>query len=155
MNFKEIVTLLQLQGGARLLAVRFIDEKDPARAKVYNYKCLIDGVDLNDLVVVETYNHMSVAVVVAELPVQAMTGIEYDQLRHVVAKVDLSTYNRVLAAEQVVKDRMAMAEINERLAAVRDSFGEDGLASFRSSLLGSPAPTQTSEHMAVTEEPTA
>jgi hypothetical protein len=142
MNLREIVTLLQLQGGARLLAVRFVDEKDPSRAKVYNYKCLIDGVNLNDLVVVETYNHMSVAVVVAELPAQAMTGIEYDQLRHVVAKVDLGTYNRILSAERIVKDRMAMAEINERLASVRQSFGDDGLASFRATLLGAPAPAQ-------------
>jgi hypothetical protein len=65
-----------------------------------------------------------------------MTGVEYDQLRHIVAKVDLTTYNRVLSAERVVKDRMAMSEINERLSSVRKTFGDDGLELFRTTLVG-------------------
>lgn len=123
MNFQEIVTLLQLQGGARLLAVKFVNEKDMAQARVYNYKCLLPEVALGDLVVVETYAHFSVAKVVAELPAAAMAGVEYDQLRHVVARLDLTAYDKVMAAERQVKDRMAMAEINERLESVRRNYG--------------------------------
>lgn len=164
MNISEVVTLMQLQGGAKIVSVRFMDTPDersdlPPQSKsarfhaqmnggpsssTYTYKCLtIPDVMINDLVVVETMGHFAVAVVAGIIPVSTMAGVDYDRLRHVVCRLPMTAYQEVLAAEGRAREALAMAEINDRLASVKRFMAIDHLNALQLSLAPPNAPPFT------------
>lgn len=158
MNINEVVTLLQLQGGAKVVSVRFMDSPEeridmapPAKGsryphpngggRTYTYKCLtIPDVMINDLVVVETMGHFAVAVVAGIIPVSTMAGVDYDRLRHVVCRLPMTAYQEVLAAEGHAREALAMAEINDRLTSVKRFMAIDHLNALQLSLAPTMAP---------------
>lgn len=166
MNINEVVTLLQLQGGAKIVSVRFVDTADerldmspPSKSarhplmngmpgsgstRTYTYKCLtIPDVMINDLVVVETLGHFAVAVVAGIIPVSTMAGVDYDRLRHVVCRLPMAAYQEVLAAEGRARESLAMAEINDRLASVKRFMAIDHMNALQLSLAPPNVPTFT------------
>lgn len=151
MNISEVVTLLQLQGGAKVVSVRFMDSPEERphpnnvrgapSSRTYTYKCLtIPDVMINDLVVVETLGHFAVAVVAGIIPVSTMAGVDYDRLRHVVCRLPMTAYQEVLAAEGRARESLAMAEINDRLASVKRFMAIDHLNALQLSLAPTIAP---------------
>lgn len=136
MNLNEVISLLQLEQGMPLVTVRFCDDtraKDNPSAS-YTYKAAVDHyLSPGDLVLVEVAKDgsslLKVAEVVARLGAEALQGCDISRLKHVVAKVDLGPYNAVLRAENEVRRQLAMAEVHERLAAVRKFVPADNLIS--------------------------
>lgn len=138
MNLNEVITLLQLQGGATLVSVQFdgdrgeYEDRVPhgrgAGPRTYTYKNLtVPGLAIDDLVVVQSGPTLAIGRVVGLIPVTAMGSLPYDKLRHVVSRVDRQAFDAVLAGEDRAREALAMAEINERLAAVQRTVPQGAL----------------------------
>lgn len=153
MNLNEVVSLLQIQGGAKLVAVQFQDASDPSNGAIppydgrrgppqaptagrhYTYKCLtVPDVGVNDLVVVEARGGMAVAKVVGIIPVTTMANANYESLKHVICKVDMRAFVAVEASENQAREALAMAEINDRLTSVRKFMSGENLTALQHSL---------------------
>ena len=153
MNLNEVVSLLQIQGGAKLVAVQFQDASQtdggnppypgnrreapapPTAGRHYTYKCLtVPDIGVNDLVVVEARGGMAVAKVVGIIPVTTMADANYESLKHVICKVDMRAFVAVEASENQAREALAMAEINDRLTSVRKFMSGENLTDLQHSL---------------------
>lgn len=127
MNRQEIVTLLQLQQGAKLVEVAF-----GAGERHYTYKCItIKEPRIGDMVVVETAKKIQVATIVG-LPMSLALGeIDYGDLRHVICRVDLTPLVSIKHEEQLVMQKLAASEISEALRKAAEHCNLAGLATPR------------------------
>lgn len=171
MNIDEVITMMQLQSGAAALVnVMPLDTiappapaPEPARrrdgmssnrgpnfeamypnARVYTYKCvafLNPAVD--DLVVVDSGHEPRLGRITAVLPPETSLRIPLASLRHVIARVDTNGYADVQRAEASVRERLALAEINERLQAVQKLIPGQDLGELVRMSAGQPVVTFT------------
>lgn len=120
MNRNEFVSMLQLQGGAKLVKVTYLGE---AVGLPRIFKCLLpQSLVFNDLVVVETPRGFGLATVVeADFPMTA--NLNFGDLYHVVAKVDTAWLHETKMAEAKFAADLAMVEMQERLNAMALRYG--------------------------------
>lgn len=122
MNTQELITVMQLQNGAALVRVRFIEG---GNGRDYTYKNVL-GVDLakDDLVVVQTGDRLGLAEV-QDPDVGANTvSVPLGSLKHVVSKVDTSGLKRVQESENSAAHMLALSEVTERLDRFKEQVGD-------------------------------
>lgn len=137
MDTKELVNLMQMQNGAMLFKASFEDGD-----KQYAFKDVL-GLDLKvgDRVVVEARDTMAL-VKVKQVNVRlAAIGCNIGALKHAVTKVDTTALDALKAREADAEDRLAAAEVYERLEKYQKQLGPrlDDAARL---LAGSPVPSQ-------------
>lgn len=122
MNLQEIISLLQIEQGMPIVSVRFLDDKRPLDAEnsSYTYKCAaVPNPQVGETVAVETYKGPKLASIVAVLSAAEVPPHMIEKLQHVMGRLDLTDFHKVQENEATVRRKLAMAEINERLASVR------------------------------------
>lgn len=124
-NTREAVALIQLHQGARLYGVKFMAEGfvKPDQ-KTYTYKDT-QGLALafNDLVIVEARDAYAIAQVVQLDVSPSAAHVELGKVRHIVQKIDLEQHHARLSRENNAVEKLAMAEVNERLEKYRAQLG--------------------------------
>lgn len=141
MNLQEMVTLMQIKGGVKLVQVSFLEDRrgENHPGNSYTYKAAaVHNIQPGDIVAVEARDTYALARVVAIMPTAMMGDLDYGRVRHVIAKIDLAAFFAVKAAEAKVREDMAMAEIDERLRSVAHMRLTTPPA-----MLGISAPTET------------
>jgi hypothetical protein len=119
MNINEIVTLMQVKQGMKLIGVQFSDG-----GKTYTYKCAtIPDLRIGDVVVVPNKLNADPSIGRVLSLDQPHYVVEAGPLSHVIARVDFSAYEAVLASERQAAERLALAEIDERLRSYNARFG--------------------------------
>lgn len=138
-NSREAIALMQLHNGARLYGVKFMAEGfvKPDQ-KTYTYKD-VSGLELSvmDLVVVEARESFAIAQIVQLNVSPSSSTVELGKVRHIVSKIDQVAHGAKLAKEHEAIERLAMAEVGERLEKFRQQLGASNFESVRS-LLGGP-----------------
>lgn len=113
MNTKELVRLMQLKNGASIFSAVYVDG---STGKQYHFVDTL-GLQLEegDIVVVETRDTFSlVRVMATNLPLHSSTcGIE--NMKRAVDKVDFAGYDDAKKREGEAEEKLAMAEVYERL----------------------------------------
>jgi hypothetical protein len=139
MEAKEVIAMLQLTQGATIFSAEYIGnqiDRNQAKRTIYHFKDVM-GLNLrkDELVVVETGASFSIVKVVE-------TGIPFHQLpiavqdlKHAVQRVDLTTLDRIKAAEGQATNELALTEVNQRLEAHRQALGTVGFEKVKN-LLG-------------------
>lgn len=138
-NSREAIALMQLHNGARLYGVKFMAEGfvKPDQ-KTYTYKD-VSGLELAvmDLVVVEARESFAIAQIVQLNVSPSSSTVELGKVRHIVSKIDQVAHGAKLAKEHEAIERLAMAEVGERLEKFRQQLGASNFESVRN-LLGGP-----------------
>lgn len=96
------------------ISSRINDDDIRISRKLYGYKCNIEGINIGDLVLVETSQGYYRSVVVVEIKDESVLepSIKY---KWVVSKVDTSNYEQTLAQQKQVLSRIRqMKKINAR-----------------------------------------
>lgn len=158
MDRNEAVTLMQMQGGMRLVRVAFLNanEQDntptaarrrgdmPDMPAFHTYKCLtVADPRINDIVIVEARDTIALAKIVEVIASDPYHAIAYGTLKHVVGRVETGHLDYIKAEEGRVKDKLAIAEITQRLAQVQEYYGQPLATLSTAALLGRPAPAAT------------
>jgi len=138
MDTKEMIALMQLQGGASIFKATYLDGANSAGgSKAYAFKNAV-GLDLakDDVVVVETRDTLCL-VKVTETNVRiAHVGCALSALKHAVAKVNMARLYEIKAREADAEDELAAHEVFERLEKVKKNLGDDKFNAARRQLLG-------------------
>lgn len=138
MDTKELVNLMQLQNGATLFTATFEDN-----SKQYAFKDVL-GLDLKvgDRVVVESRDTMALVTVTAINVRLSAVQCSLSLLKHAITKVDTSALDALKEREADAEDRLAAAEVYERLEKYQKQLGPrlDDAARL---LSGQPAPQPT------------
>ena len=131
MNTQEIITVMQLEAVAKLVKVRFENNTSE-----YTYKSTLGGhLQKDDLVVVQTgSNGFSLARVSDPNVSPSALSCRFDQLKHIVAVVDLKSFERTQQREVEAANKLAMAEVSNRLAKYRETLGAGALQNARQAL---------------------
>lgn len=138
-NSREAIALMQLHNGARLYGVKFMAEGFvKPEQKTYTYKDT-SGLDLAvmDLVVVEARDSVAIAQIVQLNVSPSASTMELGKVRHIVSKIDQVSHGAKLAKENEAVERLAMAEVGERLEKFRQQLGTTNFESVRM-MLGGP-----------------
>lgn len=124
MNHREAIALIQLNAGAKIYGVKFLDQGFvKADGKTYHYKDTSNlDIFMFDTVVVEARDSIGLAQVV-EVDVSPARFSDLGCIRHIVCKIDLTAHRFKLDAE--AGQVFAMSEINERMARLRDQIGAE------------------------------
>lgn len=138
-NAREAIALIQLHNGAKLYGVKFMAEGfvKPDQ-KTYTYKDT-QGLTLGfgDLVVVEARDSFAIAQVVQLDVSPSETHVELAKVRHIVQKIDQVAHNARLKIENEAAQKLAIAEIGDRLDKYRQQLGGHRFSEVVT-LLGSP-----------------
>lgn len=105
--------------------------------KEYSYKCVLgQPLALNDLVLVQAQTGTKLARVSKPNVNPADLGCAFADLKHVVARIDLSELEKIEARETAARNKLAMAEVSNRLAKYRETMGVTALENARDALNG-------------------
>ena len=143
-NTREAIALMQLHNGARLYGVKFMAEGFvKPEQKTYTYKDT-SGLDLAmlDLVVVEARDSFAIAQIVQLNVSPSAAAVELGKVRHIVSKIDQVAHGAKLGKENEAVERLAMAEVGERLEKFRQQLGHTNFEAVRT-MLGGPVVNQT------------
>lgn len=125
MNTREAIALMQLHNGAKLYGVKFMAEGfvKPDQ-KTYTYKDVQGlGLAFNDLVVVEARDSVAIAQIVQLDVSPSASSVDIGKVRHIVQKIDMMAHNALLSRENAAVEKLAMAEVGERLDKYRQQLG--------------------------------
>lgn len=121
-NTNEMLTILQLQQGAKIVSARYLD----GNSGLYHFKnCLDLSLKDGDMVVCETKGSFALLSVVCPDVRATECGCSLGVLKHVVAKVRSDTYEDLKATEAEVFHKLALSEVTSRLTTYRDQIGAD------------------------------
>lgn len=143
MNTNELITIMQLEAGAKLYGVQFLENgtKQP-NGKTYTYKDT-KGLHLtfNDYAVVEARQGYAVVKIVEIGRSVTDLGCSLGQLRHIISRVPTEQHEQLLQQEHNARQKLAMAEVTQRLDTYRKQFG--GALDQAQQALGLAAPDTT------------
>lgn len=151
MNRSELMTLLQLQKGAKIVAVRFTQTgRDGSRypSRQYHFKSAFP-LKPGDLVVVEHpegFRVGSVDEVGIDYSKLEESGTSLGDLRHVVGVVDLAAHASVKMEERRLLEIVMQAELQERMKGITSNPLFQALMAAPTPALDAVAQIMTSEH---------
>lgn len=142
MDTKEAITLIQITGGARIIAARYLGGKND---RLYHFKDVLGcGLAVGDMAVVQSLDSYALVEVVRTEVSAAECGCPLARLKHVVCKVDLRLLELVEQREREASHELALSEVHERLDKYRSQLG-GRFDRVQSALLAGAAPAQPAD----------
>lgn len=143
MNTSEMITLLQLEGGAKVVRAQYVD--GPATPNVASPVRRADGnkwdelddtgycfknviglhLEKGDMIAVETRDTYALVRVVNPDVMVTEMGCAMDDLKHVVAKLRNSDYLKAKEAEHNAFRQLSLSEATSKLTKYREQLGND------------------------------
>lgn len=126
-NSMEILTTLQLQGGAKVVSAVYLSEQPvpSAGGTKYHFKNVI-GVDLapGDIIACETRDTFALLRVVDPDVMVTDVGCPLHDLKHVVAKMKSEEFSRIKEAENNAIRQLSLSEVTSKLDTYRKQVGD-------------------------------
>lgn len=141
MDTDEIITVMQLEAGAKLYGVELLDNPN---GKIYTFKETTGlPIGFNDLVVVEVRNTFALGKVLDVGRSVLDIGCPLGALKHIVAVLPLDQFELLKTKEREAKHKLAMAEVSKKLTEYRALHGDIlGQASRALGIFPQPEPQQ-------------
>ena len=141
MDTDEIITVMQLEAGAKLYGVELLDNPN---GKIYTFKETTGlPIGFNDLVVVEVRNTFALGKVLDVGRSVLDVGCPLGALKHIVAVLPLDQFELLKTKEREAKHKLAMAEVSKKLNEYRALHGDIlGQASRALGIYPQPEPQQ-------------
>lgn len=139
-NSKEMVRTIQIQQGAKIVLCNYLDDKRTVAPLPKTVPWGDDEEDLGgagysfinatgiplacgDIVVVQSVDSLALVRVANPDQLPTQCSVALGQLKHVIAKVDMNLFGRILSAENNAVQQLAMSEVTERLDKYREQIG--------------------------------
>lgn len=143
MNTAEMIAVMQIQQGAKVVACVYTNHNGPTTSQDYHFKNVAAlPLAKDDLVVVQTGRGYSLAMVVDPDVRVNTVQIPLGDLKHVVSKVNLAALHKVLEGENNAMHALALSEVTERVNKYKEQLGDGTFNSMRELLAPPAEPTE-------------
>jgi hypothetical protein len=127
MNMQEMITVMQIQQGAKIVAAKYFTNSGQGFTSVdYHFKNALSlALAVGDLAVAQTKGEYAlIKIVDPDVRANAL-DVPLSELKHIVSKVDLSAIKIVTEAENSAMHALALSEVTERMNKFKEQIGND------------------------------